>query len=313
MNRMGTVWLALVGASVGLAAQPQPPAFRSGVEGVRLDVSVMRGGQPVRGLTAADFIVSDNGVVQRVDMVAIATLSVSAMLVLDVSASVQGSKLANLAEAGAALVETLQPADRAALLTFSHEVRQIVPLTADRRALLAALGKIVPGGATSLRDAVHFALQLRPDDGSRPLVVLFSDGLDNSSWLSVADLVTIARRTGVVIHGVELVDPAWNLRETSSDCIAPPPTTAGRRAQRSPFVECLVAAAGGRLWATASPDQLQALFTKALDEMRARYLLTFYPEGSLSEGWHALKVSLREGRADIRTRPGYFVPPRQRP
>lgn len=311
MNRTGLVCLALLGASVGLPAQQQPPAFRSGVAGVRLDVSVMRGGQPVRGLTAADFIVSDNDVVQRVEIASIDTLPVSVMLVLDVSASVQGSKLAHLAEAGAALVETLQPADRAALLTFSHEVRQLAPLTADRRALLAALGAIAPGGATSLRDAVHLALQLRPDDESRPVVVVFSDGLDNSSWLSVADLLTITRRTGVVIHGVELIDPAWNQRETSSDCIAPPPTTTGRRAERSPFLECLVAAAGGRLWTTPSPDQLRPLFTGALNEMRARYLLMFYPQGVLSDGWHELKVSLREGHADIRARPGYFVPPRQ--
>jgi VWFA-related protein len=296
-------------ATTAVAGQPSAPPFRSAVEAVRLDVSVMRGGQPVRGLTAADFVVYDNDLPQRAEIASVDALPVSVMLLLDVSASVQGSKLAHLAEASAALVNTLRPDDSAALLTFSHEVRMWTPLTRDRGALLRALGSVTAGGATALRDAVHLALQLRPDDDSRPVVVVFSDGLDNASWLSVAELLAIARRAGVVIHGVELLDVAPGERERSSDCIARPPTATGRRFLWSPFLECLVSAAGGRLWTTASPGELRPLFTRVLDEMRARYLLTFYPPAPARAGWHELKVSLREGRADIRARPGYFVPP----
>ena len=58
-------------------------------------------------------------------------------------------------------------------------------------------------------------------------------------------------------------------------------------------MERLVSAAGGRQWqATASAD-LQPLFMRALAEMRARYLLTFYPQGVAREGWHDLKVTLK--------------------
>jgi hypothetical protein len=45
--------------------------------------------------------------------------------------------------------------------------------------------------------------------------------------------------------------------------------------------------------------------------MRSRYLLTFSPTGTHQPGWHALKVSLRNGRADISARPGYYVAPRK--
>jgi hypothetical protein len=41
--------------------------------------------------------------------------------------------------------------------------------------------------------------------------------------------------------------------------------------------------------------------------MRARYLLTYTPQGVTSPGWHPLKVKLQRGRADITARPGYFV------
>ena len=45
----------------------QPPSFRAGVELIRLDVSVLdKDRRPVRGLTAADFTVLENGKPQRV-------------------------------------------------------------------------------------------------------------------------------------------------------------------------------------------------------------------------------------------------------
>ena len=41
--------------------------FKNGVEAVRLDVSVMRGGRPVRGSSAEDFVVTDNTVLQHIE------------------------------------------------------------------------------------------------------------------------------------------------------------------------------------------------------------------------------------------------------
>ena len=63
------VALLTCAAGAALLAQ-QPPAqepFRSGVDVIRIDVSVLdKNRRPVRGLTAADFVVSENGKRQRV-------------------------------------------------------------------------------------------------------------------------------------------------------------------------------------------------------------------------------------------------------
>ena len=56
-------WLgALVCATAGQQLPPvQPPTFRTGVDAVQLDVSVLdKDRRPVRGLTAADFTVLEN-------------------------------------------------------------------------------------------------------------------------------------------------------------------------------------------------------------------------------------------------------------
>jgi sugar lactone lactonase YvrE len=89
------------------------------------------------------------------------------------------------------------------------------------------------------------------------------------------------------------------------------PGVSPRAGNRSTFLDDLVSAAGGRAWSSTSSSELRSLFTRALDEMRARYLVTFSPQGVPREGWHDLKVRLRSGRADITTRRGYFVPPRE--
>jgi hypothetical protein len=44
----------------------------------------------------------------------------------------------------------------------------------------------------------------------------------------------------------------------------------------SKLVEELTETAGARVWSAASEDDLERLFTRALDEMRARYVLTFH-------------------------------------
>src|SRR4051794_35257022 len=115
----------------GTAAERQP-TFRSRIELVRLDVSVTRGGQPVRGLAARDFTILDNGVAQRVESVTLGDdLPVSIVMALDISGSVAGERLQHLIDAARGLVAALRPDDRIAMVTFSRGVRSQVPLTTD--------------------------------------------------------------------------------------------------------------------------------------------------------------------------------------
>jgi len=263
------------------AAQTPPAVFRSGVEVVELDVSVTRGGVPVQGLTARDFAVADNGVAQEVESVTLDRLPLSVTLLLDTSASVAGDRLAHLLQAGEGLVDALRPDDRVSLITFSHLVDLRVPMTGDKAAVQGALRAMTGFGATALRDAVELALSMQPHDRTRPLILIFTDGADTTSWLSEDAVVDTARRVGVVVHAV--------------------------RVESDRFLDRLAESSGGRTWSATSDRQLRELFTSALDEMRARYLLTYTPKGVARAGWHELKVRLRSGRADITARPGYFV------
>jgi len=149
-----------------------------------------------------------------------------------------------------------------------------------------SLAGIVPAGQTALRDAVSVGLAIDHDAERRRLMLAFTDGVDNSSWLSEEEALEAARRAGTVIHVVR-VGP--------------------RERSQSTFLDDMTQSTGGRVWSGTSSRDMASLFTKALDEMRARYLLAFSPKGRARKGWHEVKVRVKDAKADVRARPGYFV------
>ena len=111
---------------------PRPPTFSVGVENVSVDVLVTRGGRPVEDLRAQDFALTDNGVPQQVEVLDRSTTTVDAVLVLDVSSSVRGERLAALRQAAHAFVGALWPADSVTLLAFATDLRLVARAGASR-------------------------------------------------------------------------------------------------------------------------------------------------------------------------------------
>lgn len=270
------------------------PLFRAGVDVVRIDVSVMNGLSPVAGLTADRFAVTDNGVPQEIESASLDTVPLSLTIVLDTSASMEGERLRDLIDATTTLVKGLRNEDAASLVTFSESVRFEVPMTHDRARLLSSLTGLVATGYTSLNDAAFLAMQSQPIDAAeaRPVLLIFSDGRDTSSWLSSAQLIDAAKRSRMLTHVVELMG-------------APE----GGLFRPSEVLGELASAEGGRRWSAQSSRDLRDLFGKVLNELRTRYLLTYTPRGVAREGWHDVKVTLKAVRGDVTARPGYFVAP----
>ena len=127
--------------------QQEPLVFGVGVEVVRVEVLVTRNGQPVPGLTAADFEVRDNGVRQTLHPVVFEEAPVDALLVLDISGSVVGPKLEALRGAAGAFLDGLDTGDRAGLVGFQHTVTLALPLTGDLARVRVALETLA--GASS--------------------------------------------------------------------------------------------------------------------------------------------------------------------
>jgi hypothetical protein len=67
-----------------------------------------------------------------------------------------------------------------------------------------------------------------------------------------------------------------------------------------------VQATGGRLFEAASERDLRARFLDVLEDIRARYVLSYVPAAVDVAGWHALEVRLKRGKGEVLARPGYW-------
>ena len=284
MTRLPMLCLAVLLSLGWLVPARQSPTFSSKVEAVRIDVLVSERNVPVRGLRPDDFEVFDNGIRQRVDLVAFEQLPLNIVLTLDMSTSMRGERLEQLRTAGRGVLDALKKGDQAALVSFSHQVVISAGLTPDISRVRAALDRARPFGETSVIDATYAGMMVAESDAGRSLVMVFSDGLDTSSWLAAQDVVDVARRSDAVIYAVSAVALA-----------------------KADFLRDVVTQTGGRLIELESTLDLSAAFLSVLDEFRQRYLISYSPTGVSKDGWHAVQVRVKGRSPSIKARPGYFA------
>jgi VWFA-related protein len=303
--------LMLLGAVLQQSEQGEVYRFGVQVRTVYVDVFVSRDGKALEGLTAEDFEVLDNGVPAEIDSVDPETMPLSAMLVLDTSGSVSGEKLDHLRSAAHAFVEGLKDKDEAGLMTFTHLWRLQHPLDDDFESLHETLERPMHEGHTGLNDALFAALELVEEGSGRPMVLLFTDGVDNASWLAHGDLLQVVRESEAIVYVVSLQSVAdVNLREYGDrvelDSHVENPNRGSLKA--STFLRTLARTTGGRTWYADTSADLRSVFLQVLEDMEKRYLLSYRVQGPLQEGWHTLEVRLKRRKADeIRARPGYVV------
>jgi VWFA-related protein len=274
--------LAALVASVLLSSPLSAQRFSSGAVAVRVDVLVTSGGKPLGGLSARDFELRDNGVLQTLEVVDGADVPINAVLALDTSLSTTGKRQSDLNRAAEALLARLRPSDRAALSTFNHAAVPMVALTSDLGSIRASLGRITPSGETSVMDGAYVAITATLGQSGRSLVLVCTDGFDTWSWLRPDDVLEAARRASVVIYGV-----------TSSD------------ARRDAGLKVITDATGGHILQVKSGDELTAAFQKIVEDFRNRYILAFSPSGVSPEGFHTLDVRVKRPGASVKARPGY--------
>jgi VWFA-related protein len=296
--------VSLLALAAGPGRAQAPPQFATSAEAVYVEAFVTRRGEPLTGLTGADFVLFDHGVRQSAELVDAAQVPLEVVLVFDTSDSVSGPSLQLLQGAALAFLAGLKPMDRVRLLTFSHELTDHLGGTRDPDAARRAIARLTAGGSTALFDAAYAGLALCEGLAGRPLLLLFSDGADTMSWLDQAAVLEVARESNALVYVVAA-------GSTSGPALHREPGREGELAERDPrrrFLRRLSEDSGGRLLLSPSPEELRGAFLGILAELRTRYLLSFVPRCASREGWHELEVKLH-AKAHVRSRRGYFRGP----
>jgi Ca-activated chloride channel homolog len=297
--------IAAIFVALTIALGQQAPRFRSSVDVVTVDALVTQNGRAVTGLTAADFELRDNGVVQDIDSVSVDDAPVSMLLALDTSNSVEGSTLDRLKGAAIAAVDALTGDDRAAVMTFAAAVTLQSDWSAPSPSTRAAITQVEAGGSTSLYDAGYAALTHEDaGPGRRSYVLLFSDGGDTSSWLPAGALLARARRSEAVVYVVTRRVPRPDVRLEYRPGIELWTSRAPSVAEGPPMM-ALADLTGGHVFVVQRADDLRATFAEIVSQFRSRYLLRYRPQGVNEGGWHPITLKLTTGRAVVTARRGY--------
>ena len=345
-----TAAMAAAAGAWTLAQTPppqSPQAFRSGADSVIVDVSVRRGNTPLRGLTAADFEVRDNGVVQQVEAVDVTAVPIDLSIVVDVSGNPDrpwqeappstASVIAGFEPEVRKVASLLRAGDRVRLFAVDTYVQQVWPLQpADPP---PSIRRMDFGGNATLYDTLATALLQPVEPERRHVIIAATRGLDAGSLLNAAGLRAIAERSDAQLHLVMReaeADVEASVRTFQCSCMdlcrpthrfnAPVrrrlfnaiPTPCPASLVDAPRIllpdgtelRAGAEATGGGLYMSEgiSARTLHGTFEAAFENFRQSYVLRYTLRGVPREGWHRITVTVpKEKSLRLRARPGYGI------
>jgi Ca-activated chloride channel homolog len=275
--------LLLLGVTTtAVAAQEVVPRFTAGVQLVEVYASVTDSkGGPVTGLTAADFVVAEDGERQDITAFAAGEFPLSVALGVDRSFSMAGEPLRLAKEASRAFLNELRPTDRSMVLAISSTADVIAPMGTDRASQARAIAALDPWSTTALRDAIVAAMDRLEGETGRQAIIVFSDGADRYSRATVSEVLDRARRSQALVY----------------------PIAFGKT--RPPLLAELAVLTGGRSFLLRDAKELAPALSAIARELRYQYLIGYVPARPASVGaheWRSIRVTLSRPRADVRVR-----------
>lgn len=283
-----------------LDAGVKPPAtFAIKVNEVDLSFTARdRHNRWVTDLAETDISVLDNGQPPSsiLKFQSHADLPLRVGLIVDTSDSV--SRQLGFEENSAALFikQVLNPAtDFAFVVGFSSGATLMQGFTSDTAALGTAIRKLPLGGSTALYDAVYYAcgkLQERGDGQIvRRVLILMTDGEDNSSHVRAREAIEAALQANVVIIALN----------TNSD-----PNSSDPKYRE--FKE-MAETSGGMILKADSEKQVAKAFKEIQEQLRSHYLLAYKPAEFNPDGsYRKIRLKVKRHGLHIFYRHGYYAP-----
>jgi Ca-activated chloride channel family protein len=273
------------------------PTIQRDVNLVLLRVSVVDAqGQFFPGLKPENFRIFEDGKEQKIDVVRQEDAPVSMGLVIDNSGSMR-DKRPNVNVAALTFIRTSNPEDEVFVAHFndlySFDLNE--PFTNNLGELGKALEQSESRGATALYDAILTSMdRLKSGYNSKKVLLIVSDGQDNSSHNDLAATLDRLKHSNVMIYAVGL----FHDEEKSAADNARQALTA------------ITQATGGAAYFPDSPQEVADICTHIAYDIRHQYSVGYYPTKPADSTFRTVRVEVLppsgSGSLSVRTRTGYF-------
>jgi Ca-activated chloride channel homolog len=258
---------------------------------VNLTVSVNdKLGRFVAGLTKEDFEIFDDNIKQDVAFFSDDDAPISFGIVYDVSSS-----MGNFSSRSLSMLryffDNSHKEDEFYVYAFNNRVQLVQDFTSLPEALLNRVTFIKAKGSTALFDATYAAVEkVREGRHHKKVILIFSDGEENSSRYSGRELQNLLKENDVQIYAIgmsELSDGAGTLK-----FIAEP--------------------TGGQALFPFDYASAEVVYTRLALMLRRQYVVGFYPSNLTSgTAWHKLNVQIKApkqlGKLKLSYKNGYWM------
>jgi Ca-activated chloride channel family protein len=293
----------MLAGTTGAFAQP---VFRIGVDLVSVGVTVVdRKGSLIADLSRDDFAIVENGKAQTISLFTQGTsgddgagegeVPLHLGLLFDTSGSM-AEDLQLSRTAAVKFLNTLPRAEDITLVDFDTEVLVARYGQADFARLVERIRNRKPDGWTALYDALGVYLDGANGDSGQKTLVLYTDGGDTRSALTFTGLVDLLKASDVTVYAIGFLEHQ---------------SSATKNEQRMKLQQ-IAELTGGQAFFPMTVKQLDEIYAKILDEMKARYTLGYASSDTRQDGaWREVSIKLLRPdlrNARIRTRKGYFAP-----
>jgi VWFA-related protein len=256
----------------------------------------------VTDLPESAFSVFENGVPQAIKVFKREDVPVSLGLVIDNSGSMR-DKRAKVAAAALDLVRASNKEDEVFVVNFNDDAYLDLPhgkdFTNDIGEMEEALSHIDSRGGTAMRDAIRMSIDHVKQKGhhDKKVLVIVTDGNDNSSVISLENLVKASQQSEVLIYAVGLLS-----EEEHREAV---------RAKRA--LEELAIATGGETFFPKELSEVEHCAQEVARDIRSQYTIEYSPSNIAMDGsYRKIQVAVNApGHPSVRTRSGYYATPDQ--
>ena len=255
----------------------------------------------VLGLQRQDFHLFEDGTEQKIAHLSGEDAPLSLGLVFDSSGSM-GDKLRTSRQAALRFLTTMNAQDEAFLIKFSDRAELAVGFTSQIEEIQNSLTAVQPGGLTAMLDAAELALrQMKKAKNPRKAILIISDGGDNNSRYSAAEIESLVRAAEVQVYAMGVFEPSVLPSLTKEEVSGPR------------LLSEIAEQTGGRAFSASDPNDLPNVAVRIGIELRNQYVLAYSPKNQNRDGKYRkveVRVSKPAGLPDLKVhwRLGYYAP-----
>ena len=255
----------------------------------------------VTGLEKENFKVLEDKKEQEVKQFSSEDAPISVGVVFDCSGSM-GHKLEKSRLAVAQFFKMANPEDEFFLVQFNDSAQLVQPFTTSLEEIQNKLTFTQSKGRTALLDAVYLALhEMKKAKNPRKALLLISDGGDNNSRYTEAEIKNLVKEADVQIYAIGIYEPVSGRSRTPEEMAGPGLLTE------------IAEQTGGRQYQVENLNELPDIAAKIGVELRNQYILGYSPLNVVRDGkYRHVQVKLVQPRGLPPLRPfwkqGYYAP-----